>query len=75
MSDERVIRLLEEMRDLQRQHLERYAEALRNQQESLRLQQAGVRRVRGILGFAGVVLALTVGVLMVLLWRVLAHLP
>lgn len=28
MTDERMIRLLEEMCDLQRQHLERYAEAL-----------------------------------------------
>jgi hypothetical protein len=31
---------------------QRYAEALRNGQESLQLQQAGLRRVRGILGFA-----------------------
>ncbi len=52
MNDERVIRLLEEMGDLQRHHAERYGDALRNQEESLRLQQAGLRRVRLVLGFA-----------------------
>ena len=46
MADDRIIRVLEEIRDLQRQHMERYGEALRNQQESIRLQQAGLRRVR-----------------------------
>jgi hypothetical protein len=75
MTDERVIRLLEEIRDLQRQHGERYGEALRNQQESIRLQQAGLRRVRVILGFAAVVLVMAVGVLLLLLIRVAARLP
>ncbi len=46
MADDRIIRVLEEIRDLQRQHMERSGEALRNQQESIRLQQAGLRRVR-----------------------------
>ncbi len=75
MNDERVIRLLEEIRDLQREHAERYGEALRNQQESIRLQQAGLRRVRVILGVAGVVLIMAVGVLLLLLMRVVARLP
>jgi hypothetical protein len=75
MNDDRAIRLLEEIRDLQREHAERYGEALRNQQESIRLQQAGLRRVRVILGFAGVVLILAVGVLLLLLMRVVARLP
>lgn len=74
MSDDRVIRLLEEMRDLQRQHLERYAEALRNQKESIELQQAGLRRVRLVLGFAVFVLILTLGVLGLLLARIWARL-
>ena len=39
MNDERVLRVLEEMRDLQRQHLANYQDALRNQQESIRLHQ------------------------------------
>ena len=75
MTDERVIRLLEEIRDLQRQHIERYGEALRNQEESIRLQQAGLRRVRVILGFAAAALALAVGILVLLIVRVLARLP
>jgi hypothetical protein len=70
-----MIRLLEEIRDLQRQHAERYGEALHNQQESIRLQQAGLRRVRVILGFAAVVLIMAVGVLLLLLMRVVARLP
>jgi len=49
MSDDQVVRLLEEIRDLQRQHVANYQEALRNQTESIRLQQAGLRRVRWIL--------------------------
>ena len=75
MSDDQVVRLLEEIRDLQRQHAERYGEALHNQQESIRLQQAGLRRVRVILGFAAVVLIMAVGVLLLMLMRVVARLP
>ena len=75
MNDDRIVRLLEEIRDLQRQHGERYGEALRNQQESIRLQQAGLRRVRVILGFASVVLALAIGMLVLLLVRVLGRIP
>ena len=75
MTEDRIVRVLEEIRDLQRQHMERYGEALRNQQESIRLQQAGLRRVRVILGFAGVVLVLAVGTLILLLLRVVARVP
>jgi CHASE3 domain sensor protein len=74
MMDDRAIRLLEEIRDLQRQHGERYGEALRNQQESIRLQQAGLRRVRIILAFATVALVLAVGMLVMLVLRVVARL-
>ena len=72
--DDRVIRLLEEIRDLQRHIVERYGEALRNQEESIRLQQAGLRRVRVILGFATIALVLAVGMLVLLLLRVVARL-
>jgi hypothetical protein len=75
MTDDRIVRILEEIRDLQRQHVERYGEALRNQQESIRLQQTGLRRVRVILGFAAVVLGLAVGMLILLLLRVMARVP
>jgi hypothetical protein len=74
MTDDRVIRLLEEIRDLQRQHGERYGEALHNQQESIRLQQVALRRVRIILAFAAVALVMAVGMLVMLLLRVVARL-
>mgnify|MGYP003580737242 CR=1 FL=1 len=72
--DDRIIRLLEEIRDLQRQHGERYGEALRNQEESIRLQQAGLRRVRVILAFATVAVILAVSMLLLILFRVAARL-
>jgi hypothetical protein len=43
MSDERVIRILEEIRDTQRRHFELYQEAVRNQEESIRQQQEAIR--------------------------------
>lgn len=73
MTEERMIRLLEEIRDLQRQNVERYAEALRNQQESIRLQQTALRRVRVILGFATIAVILAVTMLVMLLLRVVAR--
>ncbi|MDH3734952.1 MAG: hypothetical protein OEU54_15590 [Gemmatimonadota bacterium] len=41
--DERVIEVLEEIRDTQRQHFELYQEAVRNQEESIRAQQEAIR--------------------------------
>ena len=68
MTDERIVRLLEEIRDLQRQHVENYREALRNQHESIQLQQTwhrmAVPRFRLVLfAIAVVVVALLVLVL------------
>ena len=74
MTDDRIIRLLEEIRDLQRLHTDRYGEALQNQQESIRLQQAGLRRVRVVLAFATVALVLAVTMLVLLLLRLAARL-
>jgi hypothetical protein len=74
MTDDRMIRLLEEIRDLQRQHGERYGEALRNQQESIRLQQAGLRRVRVALAMAMGALFLAVALWVLVLLRVVARL-
>jgi CHASE3 domain sensor protein len=73
MTDDRIIRLLEEIRDLQRQHADRYGEALRNQEESIRLQQAGLRRVRIVLVFATIAVILAVTMLVLLLLRVVAR--
>jgi len=63
MSDERVIRLLEEIRDLQKLHVENYKEAIRNQQESIQMskewQTQANRRTRGaLLGIFLVILAI-----------------
>ena len=74
MTDDRMIRLLEEIRDLQRQHGERYGQALRNQEESIRLQQTGLRRVRVILAFATIAVILAVTMLVLILLRVVARL-
>ena len=71
MNDDRVVRLLEEMRDLQRQHVENYREALRNQAESIRLQQEAIKRVRVVLGFAVVALV----VVLFVLFRVVTRAP
>jgi hypothetical protein len=75
MNDDRILRVLEEMRDLQRQNVTNYQEALRNQQESIRLQQAGLKRARIALGLATIVLVLAVGMLIMLLLRAVARLP
>ncbi len=75
MTDDKVIHLLEEIRDLQKEHMQRYGEALRNQQESIRLQQTGLRRVRIILGFAVLALVLAVGMVLLLLVRMVGRLP
>jgi len=74
MTDDRVIQLLEEIRDLQRSHVERYSEALRNQEESIRLQQAGLRRVRVVLAFATIAVILAVTMLVMLILRIAARL-
>lgn len=74
MNDDRILLVLEEMRDLQRQSTVNYQEALRNQAESIRLQQQGLRRVRVILGIATAALFLALGMLILLLMRVVAHL-
>ena len=45
MDDDRIVKVLEEMRDLQRQHLAQYQEAVRNQQEAIAIQRQATRRV------------------------------
>ena len=44
MAEEQVIKILEEIRDLQKLHIENYKDALKNQQESVELQRRAVRR-------------------------------
>ena len=44
MAEEQVIKLLEEIRDLQKLHVENYKDALKNQQEAIELQRRAIRR-------------------------------
>ena len=46
MAEEQVIKLLEEIRDLQKSHLENYQVALKNQQESIDLQKRTAFRAK-----------------------------
>lgn len=74
MNDDRILRVLEEMRDLQRQSTANYQLALRHQEESIKLQQQGLRRVRVTLGMATLALVIVVGMLVMLLLRAMARL-
>jgi len=55
MADEQVIKLLEEIRDQQKRHLELYQVALSNQQQALETQKQAVRRSRTLLVAIGVI--------------------
>jgi hypothetical protein len=44
MPDDQVIKLLEEIRDLQKQHLENYKFAIENQQQAIEVQKQSVER-------------------------------
>jgi CHASE3 domain sensor protein len=56
LSDEQVIKLLEEIRDLQKLHVENYKDALKNQQESIDLQRRAARRQKITLFVVGFIL-------------------
>jgi hypothetical protein len=73
MDEDRVARVLEEIRDLQRQQVEAYARALANQQEALRLQQEGMGRARKLLGGVGVIIVIVLVMVLVLLRYILRH--
>jgi t-SNARE complex subunit (syntaxin) len=44
VADEPVIKLLEEIRDLQKEHIASYKEAVKNQNEAIALQKGAARR-------------------------------
>jgi hypothetical protein len=73
MDEDRLARLLEEIRDLQRQQVEAYARALTNQQEALRLQREGLGRARKLLAAVGVVIAIVLVMVLVLFRYILRH--
>jgi hypothetical protein len=61
VADEQVIKLLEEIRDLQKLHVENYKDALKNQQVSIEIQQRAVRRQKiTLLALGGLLLAFLV---------------
>ena len=72
MADEQVIKLLEEIRDLQKLHIENYKAAVKNQQEAIELQKSALGRQKTAI-FA--VLILVVAVLGLLVWASCAVRP
>jgi hypothetical protein len=56
VAEEQVIKLLEEIRDLQKLHVENYKDALENQQESIDIQKRAIPRQKISLLVLGVLL-------------------
>ena len=56
MDEGQVVKLLEEIRDLQKQHIDKYGEAVRNQEASIEMQKRGVRRQGAALILLGIFL-------------------
>jgi len=73
MDEDHLARVLEEIRDLQRQQVEAYARALTNQEEALRLQRQGMGRARKLLAAIGVIIAIVLVMVLVLLRYILRH--
>ena len=71
--DPRVLAVLEEMRDVQRRHLELYEQAVRNQEDSIRAQQEAIRfqkeSMRRVMLVALPLIAIVLGLI---LWLTLA---
>jgi hypothetical protein len=64
VDDDRVIKLLEEIRDLQRAHIENYKDALRNQEESIRVSKEWQRKASQRQLIALLVIALVIGIIL-----------
>jgi uncharacterized membrane protein len=73
MDEDRVVRVLEEIRDLQRQQVEAYGRAIANQQESMRAQKQAIANARRLQLTAGIVIIFVIFVVLVLLRYVLIH--
>jgi len=70
VNDDRAIRLLEEIRDLQRQHLENYKEGLRNQRESIELsRQFSDQAARRLKVTMIILIVLLVAFVLIQFWR------
>ncbi len=73
MDDDRIVRLLEEIRDLQSRHVANHEEALRNQRESIDSQQKAIRYQRKVtrrllITLVPVAALLVITVVWLLLW-------
>jgi len=67
MDEDRVVKLLEEIRDLQRQHVENYKDALANQRESIAITQRFARTQRLIQVVAlAIVVGLVAGIMLLI---------
>ena len=74
MDDERIVHLLEEIRDTQRQHLDAYREGLRSQRELMESQKRAVKRIRiGLLVFYFVLLGVVGLAAIWMILRVVLH--
>ena len=58
MADEEVVKLLQEIRDLQKLHVENYKDALKNQEISIEIQKKAIRRQRISLLVFGLIILL-----------------
>jgi hypothetical protein len=73
MDEERTERLLEEIRDLQRQQVEAYGRALANQEQALRAQREVMGRARKLTAVVGIIIVLVLIMVLVLLRYVVSH--
>ena len=71
MDTDRAIQLLEEIRDLQRQQVASYQQALRNQEEAVRAQREAMARGRKLQVALGIVIAVVLVIVVLLLRYVL----
>ena len=62
MSDQRIIQLLEEIRDIGKQNAENYKLALARQEEAIQLQKKALGRVRTIIMAVVIVIILMIAV-------------
>ena len=72
MSDDQIISLLTEIRDLQKQHIENYKNALQNKRESIDFQKSFVARQRKLV-FLIIVIVIVTFTVMAFLPQFLGH--
>lgn len=70
--DDRAVVLLEEIRSLQREHLELYRQAVRNQEDSIRLQREAQDEFRRRMKLVWVIAIIALGLALVLLWQLVS---